>query len=120
PPGVSRDRQRAGLDALRDLTEQHYTDTGDVEIASRINSYELAFRMQMAGPELLDFSKESASTLDMYGVNKEPTRPYATNCLLARRMVERGVRFVILMHASWDQHTYLNRDLTKNCDITDT
>jgi uncharacterized protein (DUF1501 family) len=55
----------------------------------------------------------------MYGVNKEPTRPFATNCLLARRMVERGVRFVMLMHASWDQHTYLNRDLKKNCDITD-
>jgi len=119
PPGISREAQRAGLDVLRDLNQQHYVDTGDVEIASRIASYELAFRMQMAGPELLDFSKEAPGTLEMYGVNKEPTRPFATNCLLARRMVERGVRFVMLMHASWDQHTYLNRDLKKNCDITD-
>src|SRR6185312_16055718 len=101
------------------LNQEHAADTADVEIASRIQSYELAFRMQMAAPELLDFSKESAATLEMYGVNKDPTRPYATNCLLARRMVERGVRFVMLMHASWDQHTYLNRDLKKNCDITD-
>ena len=119
PSGVSPATQRAGLDALKDLNQAHLAQTGDVEIASRIASYELAFRMQTAGPELLDFSKESPATLEMYGVNKEPTRPYATNCLLARRMVERGVRFVMLMHASWDQHTYLNRELKKNCDITD-
>ncbi|MGH9663264.1 MAG: DUF1501 domain-containing protein [Bryobacteraceae bacterium] len=119
PKGITREMQRNDLDAIRDLNQERYTSTGDVEIASRIQSYELAFRMQMAAPELLDFSKESASTLEMYGVNKEPTKPYATNCLLARRMVERGVRFVMLMHASWDQHTYLNRDLKKNCDITD-
>ncbi len=119
PAGVSRGTQRATLDALRDLNQEHLNDTGDVEIASRIASYELAFRMQMAAPELLDFSKESQATLEMYGVGKKPTHPYATNCLLARRMVERGVRVVMLMHASWDQHTYLNRDLKKNCDITD-
>jgi hypothetical protein len=119
PPGITKNMQRATLDTVRDLNEDHLGATGDAEIAARINSYELAFRMQMAGPELLDFSKESAATLEMYGVNKEPTRPFATNCLLARRMVERGVRFVMLMHASWDQHTYLNRDLKKNCDITD-
>jgi uncharacterized protein (DUF1501 family) len=119
PPGVTRETQQATLHAVRELNQERYADTADVEIASRIASYELAFRMQMAAPDLLDFSKESASTLEMYGVNKEPTRPYATNCLLARRMVERGVRFVMLMHASWDQHTNLNRDLKKNCDITD-
>jgi len=119
PPGIGRDAQRAALDALKDLNQEHAANTGDIEIASRIASYELAFRMQMAGPELRDFSKESATTLEMYGVNQEPTRPFATNCLLARRMVERGVRFVMLMHASWDQHTNLNRDLKKNCDITD-
>jgi uncharacterized protein (DUF1501 family) len=119
PPAVTHDRQRSALDALRDLNQEHLAETGDAEIAARINSYELAFRMQMAGPELLDFSKESQATLDMYGVGKKPMAPYATNCLLARRMVERGVRFVMLMHASWDQHTYLNRDLKKNCDITD-
>src|SRR5260221_5332033 len=119
PPGVTRDTQEATLRAVRELNQERYADTADVEIASRIASYELAFRMQMAAPELLDFSKESPATLEMYGVNKEPTRPFATNCLLARRMVERGVRFVMLMHASWDQHTYLNRELKKNCDITD-
>src|SRR4051812_44816518 len=119
PPGVSRERQRAELDALKDLNQEYYTQTGDLEIASRISSYELAFRMQSAGPELLDFSKESAATLAMYGVNEEPTRQFATNCLLARRMVERGVRFVMLTHASWDDHSDLNRKLKKNCDIAD-
>jgi hypothetical protein len=119
PKGVTNEQQRDVLDAVRDLNQIRLDTTGDVEIASRINSYELAFRMQSSAPELLDFSKESKATLDMYGVNEEVTKPYATNCLLARRMVERGVRFVMLMHASWDQHTYLNRDLKKNCDKTD-
>ena len=119
PPGISQESQRARLDTIRQLNEQHYIDTGDLEIASRIASYELAFRMQTAGPELLDFSKESRSTLEMYGVNKEPTRPFATNCLLARRMIERGVRFVQLLHATWDDHRELNKKLKKNCAITD-
>jgi hypothetical protein len=119
PSGVTKDMQRAGLDALKDLNEQHYTETGDLEIASRISSYELAFRMQMAAPELLDFSKESPETMEMYGVNTEPTKQFATNCLLARRMVERGVRFVMLTHASWDDHTDLNRKLKRSCDIAD-
>ncbi len=110
PPGISQEMQRAGLDTLKDLNQEHYAETGDVEIASRISSYELAFRMQMAAPELLDFSKESPETLAMYGVNEEPTRQFATNCLLARRMVERGVRFVMLTHASWDDHTNLNQE----------
>jgi Protein of unknown function (DUF1501) len=119
PPGVTKEMQRAGLDVLKDLNEEHYATTGDVEIASRISSYELAFRMQMNAPELLDFSKESPATLEAYGVDREPTRQFATNCLLARRMVERGVRFVMLTHASWDDHTDLNRKLKKNCDIAD-
>jgi Protein of unknown function (DUF1501) len=119
PAGVSQGNQRATLDAIRDLNEMNYINTGDLEIASRIASYELAFRMQAAAPELLDFSKESPSTLEMYGVNKELTKPFATNCLLARRMVERGVRFVQLFHASWDDHAELNKNLKKNCDITD-
>jgi hypothetical protein len=119
PPGVTRDMQRAGLDVLKDLNEEHFAKTGDLEIASRISSYELAFRMQMNAPELLDFSKESPATLEAYGVDREPTRQFATNCLLARRMVERGVRFVMLTHASWDDHTDLNRKLKKNCDIAD-
>jgi hypothetical protein len=119
PPGVTRDMQRAGLDVLKDLNEEHLAKTGDLEIASRISSYELAFRMQMAGPELLDFSKESPDTLAMYGVEDGPGKQFATNCLLARRMVERGVRFVMLTHASWDDHTDLNRKLKSHCDIAD-
>jgi hypothetical protein len=119
PAGVTKETQRAGIDAIRDLNQEHMSETGDLEIASRMASYELAFRMQMAGPELLDFSKEAPSTLDMYGINNETTKPFGTNCLLARRMVERGVRYVMLMHASWDQHTNLNKALKKNCDITD-
>ncbi len=119
PKGVSTQTQRAALDTIRDLNEEHLAVTGDPEVASRISAYELAFRMQMAGPDLLDFSTESQSTLDMYGVNKEPTRPFAANCLLARRMVERGVRFVMLAHASWDDHAELNKNLRKNCSITD-
>jgi hypothetical protein len=119
PPGVTREMQRANLDVLKDLNEEHYTQTGDMEIASRISSYELGFRMQMAAPELLDFSKESPETLDLYGVNEDATRQFATNCLLARRMVERGVRFVMLNHASWDDHSDLNRNLKKHCDVAD-
>jgi uncharacterized protein (DUF1501 family) len=119
PPGVTNESQRAALDTLRDLNEEHRMATGDMEIASRIASYELAYRMQMAGPELADFTKESPETRQMYGLDNDQTRQFGQNCLMARRMVERGVRFVLLMHASWDQHTYLNKSLKKNTDATD-
>jgi hypothetical protein len=119
PKGVNRDMQRLGLDTLRRLNEGHCHDTGDMEIASRIASYELAFRMQMSAPELLNFKDEPQHILDLYGVNNPVTRQYATNCLLARRMVERGVRFIMLAHASWDDHSELNKHLKQNCDKTD-
>jgi len=119
PPGFSRETQRARLDLVRQLNEERSQISGDSAITSRIHSYELAFRMQMSAPGLLDFSGESAATLDMYGVNNEVTRPYAVNCLLARRMVEAGVRFVMLAHASWDDHQELNKKLKKNCQMTD-
>jgi hypothetical protein len=119
PPGISAETQRNTLDVLAQLNEEHRLRTGDYEIASRMAAYELAFRMQSAAPELLDFSKESPRTLEMYGIHDEKKKAFATNCLLARRMVERGVRFVQLMHASWDDHTQLNKNLKKNCDITD-
>ena len=119
PRGVDQELQRSTLDGLRDLNEMNRLETGDIEIASRIASYELAFRMQMAAPELMDLSQESPSTLEMYGVNKKPTKTFGTNCLLARRLVERGVRFVQLMHGDWDQHTNLLKNLKKNCDIVD-
>ena len=111
PPGISVDSQRLRLDALRDLNEQHRAETGDYEIAARINAYELAFRMQARAPGLLDLSREDAATLEMYGVGREKTAAFGTNCLLARRMVERGIRFVQLYHSTWDDHSDLNKNL---------
>ena len=119
PPGVSQDSQRLSLDTLRSLNEQNLERTGDREIAARIASYELAFRLQASAPGLLDFSDEAQATLDEYGVESEPTGAYGANCLMARRMVERGVRVVMLVHASWDDHTNLDEGLKKNCDMTD-
>lgn len=119
PKGISNATQRARLDAIRDMNGMRHAATGDAEINARIHSYELAFRMQSAAPELLDFSRESKATLDMYGVGQEPMNAYATNCLLARRMVERGVRFVMLMHASWDHHSGINQNLPKLTKTTD-
>lgn len=119
PNGVTNEMQRLSLDALRDLNQERLDASGDMEIASRIESYELAFRMQSAAPDLLDFSDEPQHILDSYGVGDELKNAYATNCLLARRMVERGVRTVLVAHASWDQHQNLKKDLKKNCDITD-
>src|SRR5258708_4473849 len=92
PGGVSQKEQRAELDVLRDLNQQRLNQTGDVEIASRISSYELAFRMQSAAPDLIDFSKESAATLVIYGVNNVPTHPVATKCFLIQLMSHRGSR----------------------------
>ena len=119
PPGISTVTQRARLDALRDLNQMHQQHTGDAEIASRIASYEMAFRMQSAAPELLDFKDESAATRAMYGLDADKTRAFGTNCLLARRMVERGVRFVHLVHSTWDHHSDLNGRLANNCAMTD-
>jgi hypothetical protein len=90
------------------------TETGDLEIASRIASYELAFRMQTVAPDLLDLSEEPPRILEMYGVQGPLTKAYATNCLLARRMIERGVRFVQLLHGDWDHHNELEKKLKEN------
>lgn len=119
PDRISPAEQRARLDAIGEMNRAHLEETGDREIASRIESYELAFRMQSAAPELLDFSKESAATLEAYGIRNETTRAFGTNCLLARRLVERGVRFVQLMHASWDHHSEIVKGLKHNCAATD-
>ncbi len=103
PAGITADRQHQAIDALRDLNAARLDVTGDPEIATRIASYEMAFRMQTSAPELIDLSKESKKTLAMYGA--EPGKPsFANNCLLARRLVERGVRFVQLYHTDWDAH----------------
>ncbi len=118
PPGVDRKLQRDSLDSIRRLNSIHLEETGDPEIATRIESFEMAYRMQESTPELMDISQEPQRVLDLYGA--EPSRPsFANNCLLARRLVERGVRFVELFHESWDQHGNLVSGLRKNCRDTD-
>lgn len=118
PKGVQADEQRQTLDALQDLNKMRHAETGDEEIATRISQYEMAYRMQTSGPELIDFTKESKATLDLYGA--EPGKSsYANNCLLARRLVERGVRFVQLYHADWDHHDDITKPLDSVCKEID-
>ena len=122
PIGFNSERQYQVLQAVRDLNQAHLKETGDPEVATRIASYEMAYRMQTTGPELIDCSKESKETLALYGA--EPgARSFANNCLLARRLVERGVRFVQLYHTDWDQHggpgTNLNESLDQICQQID-
>jgi Protein of unknown function (DUF1501) len=115
PAGVSRDAQLDTLDAVCDLNKLRLDDTGDGEIATRIAAYEMAYRMQSSAPELIDLSRESKRTLDSYGV--EPGKPsFANNCILARRLVERGVRFVQLYHTDWDHHGDNNNNLGQPLD----
>ncbi|MGI9427352.1 MAG: DUF1501 domain-containing protein [Bythopirellula sp.] len=104
PESVSEQQQRQVVDAVRELNLKRLVETGDDEIAARIHAYEMAYRMQTSAPELMDIGDESQSTLDLYGITdpKEPT--FARNCLLARRLVERGVRFVQLYDTNWDHH----------------
>ena len=118
PPGVDEELQRDSLDTIRRLNQRRLDVTGDPEIATRINSFEMAFRMQSSAPELMDISREPQSVLDLYGA--KPGKPsFANNCLLARRLVERGVRIVQIFHEAWDQHNNLVRDIQTNCQDTD-
>ena len=111
PPGYDAKRQGEFTDAVRDLNKLRLKETGDPEIETRIAAYEMAYRMQTAAPELMDLSKETKETLDLYGIT--PGKPsFAANCLLARRLVERGVRFIQLYHTDWDHHGG-SLDLTK-------
>ena len=131
PEGLPPELQRAGLDTLRTVNQARLKNIHDPEIASRIASYELASRMQTAAPELIDLSKESPATLELYGVNRpEPAgggrgkmgnthQDFARNCLLARRMVERGVRFINIIYASWDHHSKLDGELQYNANVVD-
>jgi hypothetical protein len=132
PPGITEEMQHYGLTTLNDLNAMRYQHVGDPEIASRISQYELAFRMQAAAPELMDLSKEPKHVLDAYGIDRvEPElkadrgggkgqfKAFSTNCLLARRLVERGVRFVNIFHASWDHHSNLDAELKHNCMMAD-
>jgi hypothetical protein len=131
PDGITNEMQAASLAALNELNHLQHKHIGDPEIASRINSYELAFRMQSAAPELVDLAGETQATLDAYGVNRiEPPiksnlggignfQTFSRHCLQARRMVERGVRFVNVIHASWDHHSNLDPQLAHNCQMVD-
>ncbi|MCB9940031.1 MAG: DUF1501 domain-containing protein [Planctomycetaceae bacterium] len=118
PAGIDDKVQRDSLDAITELNRKRLAVTGDPEIATRINSFEMAYRMQASGPELMDLSSEPQHVLDMYGVDPGESS-FAKNCLLARRLVERGVRYVQLFHEAWDQHGNLVNDLKKNCLNTD-
>ncbi len=118
PRGVDSEVQKDSLDTIKQLNQLRLDAVGDPEIATRINSFEMAYKMQMSAPELMDVSKESKETLQLYGA--EPGKAsFANNCLLARRLLQRGVRFVQLYHEAWDQHGNLKNDLKKNCKDTD-
>jgi hypothetical protein len=118
PAGIDGQAQRDTLDLISALNQKRLGQVGDPEISTRIASYEMAFRMQTSAPELTDLSSESKETLEMYGC--EPDKPsYARACLLARRMIERGVRFVNIYHEGWDAHSNVEGNVRKNCQETD-
>ena len=118
PTGIDARAQRDSLDLVGPLNRQRLATVGDPEIATRIASYEMAFRLQTSAPELMDLKSESQATLDLYGA--DPDKPsFARACLLARRMVERGVRFVNIYHEGWDAHSDVAGNHKKNCGDTD-
>ena len=119
PAGVSRESRRALLDDLAAMNAAHLAEYGDPEIDTRISQYEMAFKMQASVPDLLDFSNEPKHILEMYGPDVLLKGSFANNCLIARRLLERGTRFVQLMHAGWDQHANLFTQLEKQCEDTD-
>jgi hypothetical protein len=118
PAGVTPTMQRHTLDLVKELNQKHLGAVGDPEIATRISSFEMAYRMQTSAPELTDVSKESPETLELYGV--QPGKPsFAMNCLLARRLIERGVRFVQLFHEGWDHHSEVYKGVQDQTAQTD-
>lgn len=123
PKGISQQGQGDFVNALKDLNSARLEQIGDPEIATRIATYEMAYRMQSSAPELMDLSKETQDTLDMYGIKDTGKPSFGRNCLLARRLVERGTRFVQLYHTDWDHHgnagTNLNEALDARCDEVD-
>ncbi|MEI6714193.1 MAG: DUF1501 domain-containing protein [Verrucomicrobiota bacterium] len=119
PQGIDEKVQRSSLDTLGALNQFSLEDAGDPEISARIQSYEMAYRLQTSAPELMDLSSEPKHILEMYGIKDVKEATYARNCLLARRLIERGVRFVQLFHEAWDQHGNLTKAIKKNCEDTD-
>ena len=118
-PGISREMRRTMLDGLNDLNHKSYERLGDPEIQTRIQQYEMAFRMQASVPELTDLDGESQATYDLYGSEAKKRGSFANSCLMARRLVERGTRFVQIYHRGWDQHGSLQRDLPEQCKDVD-
>ena len=118
PAGHDRRRQREAIDVINKLNQQHEQVVGDPEIASRIAAYEMAFRMQASAPELIDLNQESPETLELYGAVPGKSS-FANTCLLARRLVERGVRFVSCVHSDWDHHSDVAGNLRRVCGDTD-
>ncbi len=119
PPGLDNAARRRMLDDLAQLNQLRLQEQGDPEIATRIAQYELAYRMQTSVPELTDLSSEPRSIFDLYGPDARKPGTYAANCLLARRLAERGVRFIQLFHKGWDQHTNLPKQIAGQCRDTD-
>jgi uncharacterized protein (DUF1501 family) len=119
PPGISSSMRRRMLDSIGDLNQKKYDETLDPEVATRIAQYELAYRMQTSIPELVDFSKEPQHVFDLYGNDARKTGTYAYNCLMARRLIERGVRFIQLYHRGWDHHDNIKGRLPALCRATD-
>jgi hypothetical protein len=119
PPGISAESRRRALDGLAQLNARQYQAFADPEINTRITQYEMAFRMQTSVPDLVDISNEPQNVLDLYGPEVKKPGSYANNCLLARRMAERDVRFIQLYHRGWDQHNNLPRRLREQCEDTD-
>jgi hypothetical protein len=119
PAGVSKTSRRQMLDAVTKLDAMKFAAYGDPEIETRIAQYEMAYRMQTSVPDLMDLSKETDATLEMYGPDARKPGTYAANCLLARRLAERNVRFIQLYHRGWDQHNDLPRDIALQCRGTD-
>ena len=119
PKGIDPETQRASLDALNRLNDLALQSTADPEIAARIQSYEMAYRLQTSAPELMDLGQESKETLDKFGIKNPKDPSFARNCLLARRLIERGVRFVQLFHEAWDQHGNLTAGVKQNALDTD-
>ena len=119
PPGVNRDDRRAMLDSLGELNQRGFEKFGDPDIQTRISQYEMSYRMQASVPELTDFKKESKATLDLYGEDVHRAGSFTSSALLARRLVERGVRMVQIMHRGWDSHGNLPKEMGNQCKDTD-
>ena len=119
PKGYDAKAQRDSLDALEQLNQIGFEQSLDPEVTARIQAYETAYRLQTSAPELMDLHQESQETFDLYGIKDAQQSNYARNCLLARRLLERGVSFVQLFHEAWDQHGNLTKDIKKNCQETD-